>query len=70
MHKDSVKKELTKVKYEVIQKIRNREQSFLYVTHPLNPIHIAIKFQGYSVWLPTYDMYKDSLNFNQREVTQ
>ena len=29
---------------EVTQKLRKEEQSFLYVTHHLNLIHIAIKF--------------------------
>ena len=29
---------------EVIQKLRKGKQSFLYATHPLNLIHIAIKF--------------------------
>ena len=55
---------------EVIKKLGNGEQSFLYVTHHFNLIHIAIKFLSYSIWLPTYGMYKVSLKFHQRKVTQ
>ena len=47
MHKDSLIKKKKKKKTtlrEIAQKLRKEEQSVLYLTHCLNPIHIAIKF--------------------------
>ena len=59
---------------EVTQKLGKGEQSFLYETHRLYLIHIAIKFHldmpyGYL----SYGMHKDSMGkkqSNQKEVIQ
>ena len=52
----------------IVMELRKREQSFLYVTHCLDLINMAIKF--HSIWLPSYGRHKDSAKKNyQREVT-
>ena len=44
----------------------------MYVTHHLNLIHIAIKFQDIPYGLPSYGMHKNRMKkkSKQREVTQ
>ena len=59
MHKASLKFN----QIEVTQKLRKGEQSFLYATHHLNLIHIAIKFNqdipyGYLVMAHTRRVWK------------
>ena len=50
------------------QKLRKRQQSFLYVTHRLKIKHIVSS--GYSIWLHSYYVQKDSMEkkSNQREL--
>ena len=55
------------------QKLRKGEQTFMYLTHRLNLIHIAVKFHldipyGYLVMAHTMIVWKKKSN--QREVTQ
>ena len=45
-------------KCTLVTELRKKEQSFLYVTHCLDLIHMAIKF--HSIWLPSYGRHKDS----------
>ena len=54
---------------EVTWKYRKQDQSFLYVTHCRNIIHIAIKFHRYSIQLHTYGTHKVSQKFHQSRVT-